>query len=117
MVNPLQNTPTHLSSIPDPVSESVFRESDVPIDESSVAPGSMQTSRDLTRSQGELVRSSVANADPAIVRRRIAGKRTIVPPVPLALSDNVDSLSVPASLRKAGMLEVLEPSESDIKKR
>ena len=37
-----------LPSIPDRVSESVFRESDVHIDESSVAPGSMQTSsRDL----------------------------------------------------------------------
>ena len=55
-VDPLQNTPTRLSSIPDPVSESACRESDVPIDESSVAPGSMQTSpQELTRSQCELV--------------------------------------------------------------
>ena len=58
VVDPLQNTPTRLPSRPDPVSEPVRRDSDVPIDESSVAPGSMQTSpRDLTRSQGELVRS------------------------------------------------------------
>ena len=47
--------------------------------------------RDLTRSQGELVRSSLENADPATVRRRIVGKRTIIPPVPLALFNYVDS--------------------------
>ena len=35
VVNPLQNTSTHLSSTPAPVSESSGRESDVPIDESS----------------------------------------------------------------------------------
>ena len=59
VVDPLQHTPTRLSSIPDPVSESACRESDVAIDECSVAPGSMQTSpREMTRSQGELVRSS-----------------------------------------------------------
>ena len=46
VVDPLQNTPTRLSSIPDPVFESACRESDVPIDESSVAPGSMQTLTD-----------------------------------------------------------------------
>ena len=105
VVNPLQNTPTRLSSIPDPVSESACRESDVPIDESSVAPGSMQTSsRELTRSQGELVRSSLENTDPATVRRRMAGKRTVIPPVLSALSDNVDSVSVPDSLPEAGIL-------------
>ena len=37
VVDPLQNT--RLSSTPDLVSESASRESDVPIDESSVAPG------------------------------------------------------------------------------
>ena len=100
MVGPLPNTPTRLSSIPDPVSESACREADVPIDEFSVAPGSMQTSpRELTRSQGELVRSSQESADPATVRRRIAGKRTIMPPELLALSDNVGiQKTVPDSL-------------------
>ena len=108
------NTPAHLSSVPDLVSESFFRESDAPMDESCVAPGSMQTSvRDLTRSQGELVRSSLENKDLATVRRRIAGKRTIIPLVPLALSDYLDSVSVPDGLPEAGMLEALEPSESD----
>ena len=49
VVDPLQNTPTCLSSIPDLVS-------DVPMDEPFVAPVSVQTSpRELTRSQGELV--------------------------------------------------------------
>ena len=58
VVDPLQNTPTRLTY------QILFlnlvrRESDVPVDESSVAPGSMQTApRDLTRGQGELVRSS-----------------------------------------------------------
>ena len=61
--------------------------------------------RDLTRSQGELVRSSLENAYPATVRRRIVGKRTIIPPVPSASSANVDSVSVPDSLPEAGMPE------------
>ena len=38
-------------------------------------------------------------------------------PAPLALSDNVDSASVPESLNEAGLPEVLEPSEDDTKKR
>ena len=72
VADPLQNTPTRLPSRSDPVSEPVRRDSDVPIDESSVAPGSMQMSpRDLTRSQGELVRSSLENHNPTTVRRRI----------------------------------------------
>ena len=83
VVDPLQKTPTRLSSTPDIVSESACRECDVPIDESSVAPGSRQTSV-----------GSLENADPATVRRRIAGKRSIIPPVLLALSDNVDSVCV-----------------------
>ena len=73
--------------------------------------------RELTRSQGELVRSSLANADPTTVSGRIAGKRTISPPVPLAISDNVDSGSVPGSHPEAGMPDALEPSEGDTKKR
>ena len=78
----------------------------------------MQTSpRDLTRSQGELVRSSFENADPATVRRRIVGKRTIIPPLPLASSANVDSRSVPESLPEAGMSKALEPCAGDSKKR
>ena len=106
MVDPLQTVPL----VCRPVSESACRESDVPLDESSVAPRSMQTSpREMTRSQGELVRSSSENADPATVRRRITGKRTIIPLVPLALSDNVISVSVPDSLPEAGMQEALEP--------
>ena len=118
VVDPLQNTPTRLPCRPDPVSEPVCRESGVPIDESSVAPGSIQVStRDLTRHQGELVRSSSENADPTTVRRRFVGKRNIIPPVPWALSDSVDSGSVPDSLPEAGMPEALEPSEGDTKKR
>ena len=118
VVGPLQNTSTCLPYIPDPVSESACRESDVPIDESSVAPGSMQTPpRELTRSQSELGRSFLENADPANVRRRKDGKRTNIPPVPFALSDNVDSVSVPESLNEAGLREALEPSEGGTKKR
>ena len=56
------------------------------------------------------------NADPATVRRRVGGKRTI-PTVPFALSDNVDSVSVLDSAPEAGMPGALEPSESDTKKR
>ena len=74
VVDPLQNTPTRLPARQDPVSEPACREYDVPFDESSVAPGSMQISaRELTHSQGELVRSSLENADPKTVRRRIVG--------------------------------------------
>ena len=100
VVDPLQNTPTRLPSRSDLLSEPVRRYSDVPIDESSVALGSMQISpRDLTRSQGELVRSSLENPNPTTVRRRIVGKRTVILPEP------------------AGIPEALEPSESDTKKR
>ena len=117
-VVPLRNTPTRLPSRSDPFSEPVLRDSDVPDDESSEAPGSMQISpRDLTRSQGELVRSSLENTTPTTVRRRIVGKRTVISPEPLALSDNVDSRSVPDSFPEAGMPEALEPSESFTKKR
>ena len=109
---------SHSFVIPDPVSESARRESHVPVVESSVAPGSMQTSpRDLTRNQGELVRSSLENADPATVRRRIVGKRTIIPPLPSASSANVDSRSVPDSFPEAGMPKALEPCAGDSKKR
>ena len=60
VVTPSQDTSARLSSIPNPVSASSGRESDVQIDESSLTPGSIQISpRDLTRSQGELARSSV----------------------------------------------------------
>ena len=55
--------------------------------------------------------------NPTTVRRRIVGKRTVISPEPLALSDNVDSQSVPDSFPKVGMPEALEPSESDTKKR
>ena len=118
VVAPSQNTPARLSSIPNPVSASTGRESDVQVDESSLTPGSIQISpRELTRSQGELARSSMENADPVTGRRRIVGKRTITSPAPLALPDNVDSASVPGSLPEAGLPEVLEPSEGDTKKR
>ena len=64
VVAPSQNTSARLLSIPNPVSASSGRESDVQIDESSLAPGSIQISpRELTRSQGELARSSLDNAD------------------------------------------------------
>ena len=56
-------------------------------------------------------------ADPVIEKRRIVGKRTIISPAPLVLSDSVDSASVPESLNEAGLPEVLEPSEGDTKKR
>ena len=83
VVDPLQNTPTRLPSRSDPVSEPVRRGSDVQIDESSVALCSMQISqRDLTRSQGELVRSSLENSNPTPVRRRTVGKRTVILLVP-----------------------------------
>ena len=85
--------PARLSSIPNPVSASSGRESDVQVDESSPTPGSIQISpRELTRSQGELARSSLENEDPVTERLRIVGKRTIISPAPLALSDNVDSM-------------------------
>ena len=118
VVYPSQNTPTRLPSRSDPVSEPVCRTSDVPIDESSEAPGSMQVSpRDLTRSQGELFRSSLEHPNPTTVSRRNVGKRTVILPELLALSDNVDWGSVPDSFSEAGMPEALEPSESDTKKR
>ena len=88
------------------------------VDESSLTPGSIQISpRELTRSHGELARSSLENADPVTERRRIVGKRTIISPAPLALPDDMDSASVPESLNEAGLPEVLEPSEGDTKKR
>ena len=56
VVTQLQNTSARLSSIPNPVSASSVRESDVQTGESSLTPGSIQISpRDLTRIQGELV--------------------------------------------------------------
>ena len=67
-------------------------------------------------SKGELVPSSSENAEPATVRRRMVGKRTISPPVPLAKPDNVDS-EVPDSVPEAGMPEAPEPSDGDTKKR
>ena len=118
VVAPSQNTPARLSSIPNPVSASAGRASEVQVDESSLTPGSIQISpRELTRNQGELARSSLENADAVTERRRIVGKRTIISPAPLALPDNVDSASVPESLNEAGLPEVLEPSECDTKKR
>ena len=60
VVTPSQNTSAQLSSIPNPVSASSDRQSDVQIDESFSTPGSIQISpRELTRSQGELARSSL----------------------------------------------------------
>ena len=112
------NVEPFISSIPNLVSASSGRDSDVQIDESSVTPGSIQISpRELTRSQGELARSSLENADTVTERRRIVGKRTIISPAPLALLDNVDSASVPESLNEVGFPEVLEPSAGDTKKR
>ena len=117
-VTQLQNTSARLSSIPNPVSASSVRESDVQTGEFSLTCGSIQISpRELTRSQGELVRNSLENADPVIERRRIVVKRTIISPAPLVLSDSVDSASVSESLNEAGLPEVLEPSEGDTKKR
>ena len=67
------------------------------IDESSLTLGSIQISpRELTRSLGELARSSVENADNVTERRRIVGRRTIISPAPLALP-------VPESLDEAGL--------------
>ena len=117
VVTQLQNTSARLSSIPNPVSASSVRKSDVQIGESSLTPGSIQISpRDLARCQGDLARSSLENSDTVTERRRIVGKRTIISPSPLALSDNVDS-QVFLSLNEAGSPEVLEPSEGDTKKR
>ena len=118
VVAPSQNTSARLSSIPNPVSASSCRESDVQIDESSSTPGSKQISpRELTRNQGEFARSSLENADTVTERRRIVEKRTIISPAPLALSDDVYSASVTESLNEAGFPQVFEPSESDTKKR
>ena len=87
------------------------------IGESSLTPDSFQISpQELTRSQGELARSSLENADPVIARRRVVGKRTTISLAPSVLSDNVDSASVPESLNEAGLPDVLEPSEGDTKK-
>ena len=88
------------------------------VDESSLTLGSIQISpRELTRSQGELARSSLEHADTVIERRRIVGKRTIISPALLVLSDNVDSASVLESLNEAGFPEVLVPFQGDTKKR
>ena len=75
VVTQLQNTSARLSSIPNPVSASSVRESDVQTGESSLTPGSIQISpRDLARSQSEFARSSLENADTVPERRRIVGK-------------------------------------------
>ena len=95
VVDPSQNTATQLPSRSVPVIEPIRRDSDVPIDESSVAPGPMQISPRLSRNQGELVRSSLESSNPTAVRRRIVGKRTVISSEPLALSVDVDSRSVP----------------------
>ena len=103
VVTQLQNTSARLSSIQNPVSASIVRESDVQTGESSLTSVSIQISpRKLTRSEGELARSSLEKADPVIVSRRIVGKRTTICPAPLVLSDNVDSASVPEILNEAG---------------
>ena len=118
VVAPIQNTPTRLPSRSDTVPEPVLRDSDVPVDESSVVPGSMQISpRELTRSQGELVRSSFGKPHPDNCETPNCWKTDIIFPVPLALSDNVDSRSVPDTSPEVGMPEALEPSESVTKKR
>ena len=64
-----------------------------------------------------MARSSLENADTVTERRHIVGKRTIISSTPLASPENADSASVPESLTKAVLPEVLEPSEGDTKKR
>ena len=64
----------------------------------------------------QAMRSSLESPNPTAVRRRIVGK-TVILPEPLALSDEVDSRSVPDNCPEAGMPEALEPSERDTKKR
>ena len=107
VVAPSQNTPARLSSIPNPVSASAGRESDVQFDESSRTPGSIKTSpQKLTRSHGELARSSLEIANPVTGRRRFVAKRTVTSPAPVTLPDYVDSASVPESLPEAVLPEV-----------
>ena len=72
---------------------------------------------DLSRNQGELVRSSLESSNPTAVRRRIVGKRTVISPEPLALSVDVDSRSVPDNCPEPGMPEAEEPTDSGTKKR
>ena len=75
----LHGTVVTQSSTPNLFSASSVRESDVQTGGSSLTPDSIQISpRELTRSQGELVRISLKNVDPAIVSRRIVGKRTAI---------------------------------------
>ena len=98
-----------------PVDQETNAPPDVPLFPSGTVVTQLQNTiqispRELTRSQGELARSSLENADPVIARRRIVGKRTTI-------SDNVDSASVPDSLNKTGLPQVFEPSEGDTKKR
>ena len=115
---PVDQLTNKRSSIPNPVCASAGRQSEVQVGESFLTPGSIQMSpRELTRSQGELARGSLENADPVTERRRIVGKRTIISPAPWASPDNVDSASLVESLNEAGLPEVLEPSEGDTKKR
>ena len=64
--------------------------------------------RDLTRTQGELLRSSWENPNPTTVRRRIVRKRTVILP-DLWLYPIMWSRSVPDSFPEAGMPEALEP--------
>ena len=85
MVNPFRNTSSQISPTPGPVPGSGSVEFDAPAGESPVVLVTMETSpRKLTRSQGELVRGAWQHVDPMTVRRRVVGKRTIIPPNPLA---------------------------------
>ena len=86
----------------------------------SVAPGSMQISPcELTRSQGELVRSSFGKCrsdnceTPNCWKTEHHSSCTFG----FVRSDNVDSGSVPDSLPEAGLPEALEPSEGETTNR
>ena len=78
-----------------------------------MVPVSEFFSQELIRSQGERGRSSLECGDPANVRRRISGKRTVIPPQPLAFPANVDSVNLPENRPETGFPEALESSEGD----
>ena len=69
----------------------------------------------MTRSQIELVRSSLEDANSANMRRRIGRKRTVIPPQHLALPATVDPVNLPEIVQR--IPEALESSEGDTKKR
>ena len=83
-----------------------------------MVPVSVETSpRELTCSPGELVRSTLQNADPVTSRRRVVGRRTIIPLEPFASPDTVDPVKLDENINDVEVPEAPESSDGGSKKR